>query len=239
MAWLVCCAINGFTQETPFVDGDLLVMLEQGVEPSLVTDEARIVDGRQTSIYLADTPSKLGRVYLFHYDHTVIDQFKMLDFVKRIEGVQEAQFNHYVQDRRAVPTDPQFGSQWHHVDASDNDIDSDLAWNTTTGGSTTNGFNIVACVVEPNGITWGHPDLVGNHWTNAGEIANNGVDDDGNGRIDDFDGWNTPAGNDNLANAAHGAGVMGMIGAVANNGNGGAGINWNIDLMPVIVGSLT
>jgi len=237
LTFLVCCGLAN-AQETPFVDGELLVELEVGYKSSDILSQVVQIDNKFTGMTEVACLSKIGRIYHFRYNHQEHDQYRVLDQVKRITGVSDAQFNHLVEDR-AVPTDPQFGSQWHHVDASDNDIDSDLAWNTTTGGSTTNGFSIVACVVEPGGMTWGHPDLVGNHWTNPGEIANNGIDDDGNGRVDDFDGWNTPANNDNISNAAHGAGVMGMIGAVANNGNGGAGVNWNIDLMPVVVGGLS
>jgi hypothetical protein len=233
-----CCWQTTNAQETPYVDGDLLIELEEGYTPSDILTKTVQINGQFTGMTEVACLSKIGRIYHLHYNFEGMDQARVLEVVKRIDGVREAQFNHYIQSR-AVPTDPQFGSQWHHVDASDNDIDSDLAWNTTTGGSTANGFSIVACVVEPNGLTWGHPDLVGNHWTNSGEIANDGIDNDGNGRVDDFDGWNTPANNDNIANAAHGAGVLGMVGAVANNGNGGAGVNWNIDLMPVVVGSLT
>jgi hypothetical protein len=233
-----CCWQTTYAQETPFVDGDLLIELEEGYTSSDILIKTVQIDGKFSGMTEVACLSKIGRIYHLHYNTEGMDQARVLNYVKRLDGVREAQFNHYIESR-AVPTDPQFGSQWHHVDASDNDIDSDLAWNTTTGGNTANGFSIVACVVEPSGLTWGHPDLIGNHWTNSGEVANDGIDNDGNGRIDDFDGWNTPAGNDNIANANHGAGVLGMVGAVANNGNGGAGVNWNIDLMPVVVGSLT
>lgn len=219
------------------MDGDLLIELEEGYTSSDILSKTVQIDGQFSGMTEVACLSKIGRIYHLHFNFEGMDQARVLEFVKRLDGVREAQFNHLIQSR-AVPTDPQFGTQWHHVDATDNDIDTDLAWNTTTGGTTDNGFSIVACVVEPNGLSWGHPDLIGNHWTNSGEIANDGIDNDGNGRIDDFDGWNTPANNDNIANANHGAGVLGMVGAVANNGNGGAGVNWNIDLMPVVVGGL-
>ena len=167
-----------------------------------------------------------------------VPQEKVLDFIYSNAGVSIAQFNHEVQNR-ALPNDPSIGSQWHHVDGSDNDIDSDLAWDITTGGQTSNGDEIVVCVIEGGGANYNHPDLIANHWTNTAEIDNNGIDDDGNGYIDDFNGWNPVSDNDNVGNANHGTAVSGMIGAKGNNNNGGAGVNWDVKIMQVDLGSLT
>ncbi|MCB0761761.1 MAG: S8 family serine peptidase [Flavobacteriales bacterium] len=158
--------------------------------------------------------------------------------IQRHSAVEAAQFNHIVEER-LLPNDPSIGTQWHHVDASDNDIDSDLAWDITTGGTTANGDEIVVCVLEGSGSNYNHTDLIANHWTNPNEIANNGIDDDGNGYIDDVDGWNTTAGNDNIGTGGHGTAVSGMIGAKGNNSNGGAGVNWDVKIMQVDMGSLT
>ena len=93
------------------------------------------------------TLSELSHIFLFHYDDVALDGEDVLDALRASEKVQAAQLNHYVEDR-ATPNDPQFGSQWHHIDASDNDIDSDLAWDITTGSSTANGDRIVVAVLE-------------------------------------------------------------------------------------------
>ena len=146
--------------------------------------------------------------------------------------------NHYVEER-ATPNDPQFGSQWHHVDGSDNDIDSDLAWDITTGGTTANGDRIVVAVLEGGGSNYNHVDLIDNHWVNSAEVPGNGVDDDGNGFVDDYNGWNASSGTDGISAGGHGTSVSGMIGAVGNNGNGGAGVNWDVDIMQIQMGSLT
>ena len=71
-------------------------------------------------------------------------------------------------------------------------------------------------VVE--GANRNHPDLQGNLWVNAAEIPDNGIDDDGNGYIDDYDGWNPVNNTDNIPSESHGTAVSGMIGAKGNNG---------------------
>ncbi|MDZ4785001.1 MAG: S8 family peptidase [bacterium] len=99
------------------------------------------------------------------------------------------------------------------------------AWNYTTGSKN------VAVVIIDTGIAVLHPDLIANLGVNPGEIADNGIDDDNNGYIDDVNGINaiTSSGNPNDDNG-HGTHTAGTIGAVGNNTSGVAGINWNISL---------
>jgi hypothetical protein len=85
------------------------------------------------------------------------------------------------------------------------------------------------------GIQVDHPDLEVNIWTNPGEIPGNGVDDDGNGYIDDVHGWNAFDGNGDVSNPndteSHGSHVAGTIGAVGGNGIGVAGVNWTVTMI--------
>lgn len=187
---------------------------------------------------LRETLSELASIYLFSLGDASADSEEVLRTIQSLPTVVAAQLNHYVEDR-ATPNDPQFGSQWHHVDGSDNDIDSDEAWDITTGGSTANGDRIVVAVLEGGGANYNHVDLIGNHWTNSLEIDGNGVDDDGNGYVDDVNGWNAASGSDAISPGGHGTAVSGMIGAVGNNGNGGAGVNWDVEIMQIQMGSLT
>lgn len=102
------------------------------------------------------------------------------------------------------------------------------AWDVTTGK------NEIVVAVSDTGIDYTHPDLQGRIWQNTGEIAGNGIDDDGNGFIDDVQGWDfRNDDNDPIDDNGHGTYVAGVIGATTNNLEGTAGINWNVRLMPV------
>jgi len=88
--------------------------------------------------------------------------------------------------------------------------------------------------VIDEGIQFDHPDLEANIWTNPGEIPGNGIDDDGNGYVDDVHGWNALNDNGNIydpANDDHGTHVAGTIGAAGQNGLGVAGVNWNVTII--------
>ena len=220
------------------VPGELIVKLDPNVKPHDLTADGVNVNGLPAGMELRETLSELASIYLFSYDDVALDGEEVLRSLNDLSSVVAAQLNHYVEDR-ATPNDPQFGSQWHHIDASDNDIDSDLAWDITTGGTTANGDRIVVAVLEGGGANYNHVDLAANHWTNSAEIDGNGVDDDGNGFVDDVNGWNAASGNDAISAGGHGTAVSGMIGAVGNNGNGGAGVNWDVEIMQIQMGSLT
>lgn len=231
-------SLSTYSQETPFVSGEIIVQLTDDVQSRDIAKQLSTFQGVSTKIKVDRQLSKIASIYLFTYDDSSIPENKVLSHFLSNPAVQIAQFNHIVEDR-ALPNDPEIGTQWHHVDGSDNDIDSDLAWDITTGGQTTNGDDIVVCVIEGGGTNYNHNDLIANHWTNPGEIDGNGVDDDGNGYIDDFNGWDPVSNTDNIGAGGHGTAVSGMIGAKGNNGIGGAGVNWDVKIMQVEVGGLT
>ncbi|MEW6378475.1 MAG: hypothetical protein AB1611_02575 [bacterium] len=84
------------------------------------------------------------------------------------------------------PNDPYFSNQWHLKNTNDYaaDVDASRAWDLTRGDP-----NIIVAVIN-SGIQTNHPDLSANIWTNLNEIPANGLDDDGNGCVDDVHGWN-------------------------------------------------
>ena len=103
-----------------------------------------------------------------------------------------------------------------------------LAWDYTTGSSA------IDVAIIDTGINYNHPDLMQNIWHNPGEIPGNGIDDDGDGVVDDYYGYNaiTDSG-DPMDDNGHGSHCAGTIGGVGNNGVGVVGMNWNVKLIGV------
>lgn len=133
-----------------------------------------------------------------------------------------------------TPNDPRFGEQWgwHNTGQStgtpDADVDAPEAWDVATGSS-----NTVVAVID-TGVDYNHPDLVGNIWTNPGEVSGDGIDNDGNGFVDDIHGYDFANNDGNpLDDHSHGTHVAGTIGAVGNNGLGVTGAAWNVRIMAV------
>ncbi len=107
-------------------------------------------------------------------------------------------------------------------------IDAPDAWNISTGSR-----SVVVAVID-TGVDYTDSDLAANIWTNPGEIAGNAADDDGNGFANDVHGYDF-ANNDSdpMDDNGHGTHVAGTIAAVGNNGQGVAGVNWSVSIMPL------
>jgi thermitase len=126
------------------------------------------------------------------------------------------------------PNDPKYadGTQW-----GPQKIQADLAWDLSTGDP-----NVVVAVVD-FGVDLGHPDLQSQMWTNAGETADNGLDDDDNGYVDDVYGWDfANDDNDPQDDYGHGTHVAGIAAAATDNGIGVAGVGFNSRIMALKAG---
>lgn len=131
-----------------------------------------------------------------------------------------------------TPDDPLWGQQW-----GPQKVKAPAAWDVTTGKS-----SVIVAVLD-TGVDLTHSDLASQLWANTQEVPENGLDDDGNGHIDDINGWRfghdalgTPYGS-NEVNDDHGHGthVAGIIAARGNNGQGIAGMAWGSRVMVVKV----
>jgi subtilisin family serine protease len=144
------------------------------------------------------------------------------DFLKNSKQVEAAQPNYYYH-LLATPNDVSYGSLWGMVK-----ISAPQAWDLSTGSS-----SVVVADID-TGLKYDHEDLAANVWTNSGEINNNGLDDDNNGFVDDFYGYDFFFNDPNpLDEHGHGTHTAGTLGAVGNNSIGVVGVNWNVKIMAI------
>lgn len=237
---LISIFIIPFSYGQSRIENQLLVQLEENTTPKNILKSLRRDNGLTGSIdvqQISDIPLNIWK-FKFKNNNSTIDE--IFDFIKIQNHIEKIQFNHKIKLRK-IPNDPKFSSQWSMDNTgqtggtSNADIDANLAWDLTTGGLTPNGDTIVIAVID-NGIDIDHEDLINNLWVNHNEIPNNNIDDDKNGYVDDYQGWNTLLGNDDISGGSHGTPVAGIIGAQGNNSLGIAGINWNVKLMIIYNG---
>lgn len=177
---------------------------------------------------MLDTNSDLGRIAVIEYDSDA-DPFYVSSKIKNHSYIEWAEPK-FVYEFSFVPNDPSYSSQF-----ALSKISASLAWDITQGDT-----SVIIGIVD-TGVDWDHPDLAANIWTNWNEIPGNGIDDDGNGFIDDIRGWDfgglngIPDNNPMEDRPDHGTHVAGIASAVTNNGIGVASIGFNSGLMPVKV----
>lgn len=224
--WFLLLAATGLKAQIPVhIPGDLLVMLTPGGSADKVAADLRAWNGLNTGMRVVREVSRPMRTWKLQFDASVVEQAAMLRAVRSHPQVQLAQNNHHL-ELREVPNDSDYGEQWHHQN-----INSEGAWAFSTGGLTADGDTIVVCIIENCDLP--HEDLIENAWFNRQEIPDNDQDDDANGYVDDFRGWNPNSGTDQVYGGSHGTQVAGMIGATGNNEQGAVGANWAVKLMVV------
>ncbi len=232
--------------------GEFIVMLHPNADADSLVQNSRLQGlqlrkGRPLSRHL--------NIWLMHYTPAPNRASEELATIISHPDVHKAQFNHYV-TLRAVPNDPRFGEQW----ALDNtgqsggtpelDIGAVEAWDIAEGGLSAHGDEIVIAVID-DGFDLDHEDLIWNFWKNEKDPIgdDNAVcegtinpltkapyhdeDDDCNGYIDDYHGWNAYYGIGDIPIRSHGTHVAG-IAAARGNTLGVSGVNRNTRVVPIV-----
>src|SRR5690606_11959266 len=224
---------NIHAQNISYVPGELIIQTDGSPFESVL---ARTFSGtRSSDLVRSKSLSRDLGLHVLQFDADEISDADMLARLRANPHVLAVQRNHYLQSRRR-PDDPRFNDQWplRRSTIKEADIDIEAAWDITTGGKIGNTHDIVIAVID-DGFQIDHPDLIENLYVNHGEIAGNGIDDDKNGYVDDYIGWNFETDNDSLNTGDHGEPVAGVIGARGNNGIGIAGINWEVKILPLLL----
>ncbi|UTW61221.1 S8 family peptidase [bacterium SCSIO 12741] len=228
-------AFSGFAQDR--VKGELLIALEAD-ENLLEAIEAINETYPQLSLNPKEVISPELGIHSLSFNEQVVEAMPDLPkIIAQHPWVRMAQWNHTGIQVRKSPNDPQYIAQWHWTQ-----IGAEDAWSMVTGGMTKNGKEIVIAIVD-DGYELNHDDLKDNWWKNKHEIPFNQIDDDSNGYVDDYDGFNfyEDTGHIHTFNNryTHGTRVAGIIGARSNNNLDVAGANWQVKMMPVIGSSTT
>ncbi|MBA4387073.1 MAG: hypothetical protein C0404_03770 [Verrucomicrobia bacterium] len=158
-----------------------------------------------------------------------------------VVALAEPDYLVFATETQLMPDDPRFGELWgmHNTGQTNGTVDADIdapeAWSICTGDR-----GVLVGVID-TGADYTHPDLGSNYWSNPGETGldaqsrdkrSNGVDDDGNGYIDDWRGWNfITETNDPKDDHFHGTHCSGTIGGVGSNGVGVAGVCWKVSIV--------
>ncbi|GAA4430554.1 S8 family peptidase [Bremerella cremea] len=198
---------------------DWIVQLKEDVASQLtsVSQVSALLSGSGFQIEVVRGLGLVGQLLIHSQGATSEDVgawFSSLDVISNYELDVASVFN-------ITPNDAAYSATYGM-----NQIDAPEAWNKTTGSD-----SVVVGIID-TGVDYTHPDLVGNIWTNPGEIAGNGIDDDGNGFIDDVHGYDFVNNDgDPMDDNHHGTHVAGTIAAQGNNGKGVSGVAWNTSIM--------
>lgn len=230
--------------DTNFSSDRVIVKLKPGANSNEISNlqaqigVTKVSTASQLGIDIWQIPSGTVEKIISTYKNDPRFEYIEPDYIITLEDVEKpssaTESSEKITPQATTPNDPGYSQLWglNNIGQSggkaDADIDAPEAWDIQKGNQ-----NLVIGVID-TGVDYNHPDLVGNIWTNPGEIAGDRIDNDRNGYIDDVRGWDF-AYNDNNPMDGHGHGthVSGTIAGKGNNSVGVTGVAWNAKIMPL------
>lgn len=215
-----------------YVPDEILVKFKQKVIPINAEERVKAVEDEALKV---GVKAKLKKSFPFINVHNlkILDGMPVEKAIERLKTNPNVEFAepNYIYSINLTPNDPFFGQLWglNNIGQTggtpDADIDAPEAWDIQTGKG-----SVVVGVID-TGVDYTHEDLSANMWINPLEVSD-GIDNDGNGYIDDIYGINAITGTGNpMDDNGHGTHVSGTIGAVGNNGKGIVGVNHQVKIM--------
>jgi subtilisin family serine protease len=227
---------NNATKKIGYVPGEILIKFKPMISKTKIASAHSVLGTREIKRI---GPLKLSRLKL-PAGISVEDALAQYEMNPDVEYAEPNYIIHF----EKTPNDPDFDELWglHNTGQTvdlitgtpDADIDAPEAWDITTGSE-----NVIIAVLD-SGVANMHPDQINNRWINLTELSGvTGVDDDGNGYIDDIYGWDFWGNDSNPEDYnSHGTHVAGTIAAQGDNGSDITGVNWDASIMPVRIGGV-
>lgn len=209
------------------VEGELIVRLNKEVNAASFFEELAQNRDHSTPILDYNTFSDMLRLTVVKFDHERNNTDELIKILAAKPEVDLVGSNIQFETRSKEPNDQRYPEQWDMELINAPDV-----WECSTGGTTILGDTIVVANLE--GCDMEHEDLAANIWINYNEIPDDNIDNDGNGYVDDYYGYNVEFNSDyHDFNNTHGTQTAGIIGAIGDNGIGISGVNWHVKMMIV------
>ncbi|MCK8125256.1 S8 family serine peptidase [Pseudoalteromonas sp. 2CM39R] len=224
---------NSTTQKVTASSDSIIVKYKKNASPEMRKQARSLVKAKISDLNSDEVDDNFTSLFSGRLAKFKVSGMSAKEAIERLKSHQAIEYVEpdYRVSIAATPNDPRFEDLWglnnegQTDGTADADIDAPEAWSISTGSR-----DVVVGVID-TGVDYSHPDLAANVWVNSGEIAGDGIDNDGNGYVDDVHGINaiTDAG-DPMDDEGHGTHVSGTIGASGNNGVGIVGVNHDVSI---------
>jgi subtilisin family serine protease len=217
-----------------FEAGEIIVKFREGipqasVQSLLLAEEVSILDEMENlGLMLLSVPRGQELEKIEGLKRNPLVEYAEPNYIVQVADAIVAETHCSLNAPDVIPNDPRYpgdGGQWNL-----RKIEAPAAWDITTGSD-----RVIIAFVD-SGVDLEHPELKDKIWTNPGEIPGNGIDDDGNGYVDDVHGWDFVNWHGEPQDDYwHGTFVSSIAAAETNNDLGMAGVSWGAEIMPIKV----